>query len=362
MPRAPILKIQTDSPHFASLDGLRGAAALIVVITHCCGAVVRTPEIGFWIYQTPLRILTAPAGAVQVFFALSGWVLAYSLSRRNRAGDTPRYYLRRVLRIHPPYMAAMLLAWGLSFLYVTLPDAVGLNGWFKGNLKIHLTPEQVITALRFPGNARGQLPIGWSLKVEMIFSFLMPIFCLVATRLHWAVLLPVLAYAFSGASELPVLRWSFDFIFGMTLFLERDRIAALARRVPALGRGFFFAVTLALFAWPTAIIKTAPEILRVAIGSVFFVASVLYIPSVKRIFETKGMTELGRISYSLYLVHFPILLVLAPHLVVPGWPWTSLVTVLLGVTTTSLIVAELAWRAVERPSMQLGRWLARKLP
>ncbi|MFP6664433.1 MAG: acyltransferase [Deltaproteobacteria bacterium] len=356
------MKAQIDSPHFASLDGLRGAAALIVVFTHCCGAIARTPEMDFWIYQTPLRILAAPAGAVQVFFALSGWVLAYSLSRRSRPSDTARYYLRRVLRIHPPYIAAVLLAWGLSFLYVALPDAVGLNGWFKSNLKVHLLPEQVAMALRFPGSASGQLPIGWSLAVEMIFSFLMPIFCLVATRLHWAVLVPVLVYSFSSSSEFPVLRWSFDFIFGMTLFLERERIAALARRVPSWGHALFFALTLALFTWPTQIFKSPPEILRVAIGSVFFVASVLYIPWVRRFFATKPMTELGRISYSLYLVHFPILLVLAPHLVVPGWPWLSLLTVLVGVVTTSLIAGDLAWRAVERPSMHLGRWLAKRIP
>lgn len=356
------MKAQIDSPHFASLDGLRGAAALVVVFTHCCGALTQTPEIVFWIYQTPLRILTAPAGGVQVFFALSGWVLAYSLSRHSRSRDTLRYYLRRVLRIHPPYMAAVLLAWGLSFLYVPLPDAAGLNGWFKKNLLVHLLPDQIAAALRFPGTASGQLPIGWSLYVEMIFSFLMPIFCLVATRLHWAVLLPVLAYAFSGASEFPVMRWSFDFIFGMTLFLERERIAALARRVPPWAHAIFFALTLTLFAWPTQFIKSPPEILRVAIGSVFFVASVLYIPRVKAFFETKPMTELGRISYSLYLVHFPILLVLAPHLVVPGWPWLSLLAILLGVVTTSLIVGDLAWRVVERPSMHLGRWLAKRIP
>ncbi|MEO2169895.1 MAG: acyltransferase family protein, partial [bacterium] len=83
---------------------------------------------------------------------------------------------------------------------------------------------------------------------------------------------------------------------------------------------------------------------------------------VKAFFETKPMTELGRISYSLYLVHFPILLVLAPHLVVPGWPWLSLLAILLGVVTTSLIVGDLAWRVVERPSMHLGRWLAKRIP
>lgn len=348
-----------ESGHLGSLDGLRGMAAVIVVVTHCLGALDRTPSIGFWIYQTPLRILTAPAGAVQVFFALSGFVLALSLERRRVLLDTPLYYVRRVLRIQPPYMFAVLFAWLLSFLYVEIPEATGLKGWFHSYLPVHLSGAQLGSALLFPGNARGQLPVGWSLYVEMIFSFLMPVFCLVARRLHWSLLLPLLVYAWFGAPHFPVLRWSFDFVFGMVIYLERDRLAAVAARTPGVLKLLFFILTLALFAWPTSLLKTPPEILRVAVGSGFFVIAALWIEPVRRFFETRPMTELGRVSYSLYLVHFPILLALGPWLVVPESPSASVFTVTFGVVLTSLVAAELAWRAVERPSMQLGRALSR---
>lgn len=344
--------------HFASLDGLRGLAALIVVITHCCGSLVKTPQIGWWLYETPLRILTAPAGAVQVFFALSGFVLALSLGKRRAVLDTPLYFLRRVLRIHPPYVFAVLFAWLLSFLYLPEPEVRGLSGWIKGYLPVHLDGAKLAEALLFPGNAFNQLPVGWSLYVEMIFSFLMPILCLVALRLHWSLLLGLVVYAYLGAPHFPVLAWAPDFVFGMIIFLERDRLSRFMGKVPGIIKGVFFLAALALFAWPTNLFKTPPEVLRVAFGSAFFIISALWIRPVGRFFETRPMVELGRVSYSLYLVHFPILLALGPWLVVPGSPWTSVATVVGGVVAVSLVTAEITWRLVEHPSIQLGRFLS----
>ena len=347
--------------HLACLDGLRGTAAMLVVITHCCGGLLRTPEMGWWLYQTPLRLITAPSGAVQIFFVLSGWVLAASLSRTSLGTGIVPYLVRRVLRIQPPYMFGLLLAWGLSFFYVAPEAATGLNGWLRSFLPVHLEPSVLLRELLVPGVAGEQLPVGWSLFVEIVFSFWMPLMWLVTKRLHWVLLFPLLAYAYTGAEEFLTLNWSFDFVFGLVLFAERERLARWVNVLPGVLQIALVLLGLALFAAPTNLYKTPPEILRVAIGCAICLVAVLYIPWVRRIFETRPLIKLGQISYSLYLVHFPILLLVAPHVTGATTPWRNLLAVLVTVVPLSLLASELGYRLVERPSIRLGRWCSKRL-
>jgi len=334
---------------------------MLVVITHCCGGLVRTPEMEWLLYQTPLRLIIAPSGAVQIFFVLSGWVLAASLSRTSLGTGTLPYLVRRILRIQPPYIFGLLLAWGLSFFYLAPQAATGLNGWLRSFLPVHLEPFVLLRELLIPGSADNQLPVGWSLYVEIVFSFLMPLMWLITKRLHWVLLLPLLGYAYSGAADFRVLQWSFDFVFGLVLFAERERLARWIEILPGILQIGLVLLGLALFAAPTSLTKTPPEILRVATGCALCLLAVLYIPSVRRIFETRPLTKLGQVSYSLYLVHFPILLLVAPHITSAATPWRNLLAVLITVVPLSLLASELGYRLIERPSIQFGRWCSKRL-
>ncbi len=334
---------------------------MLVVITHCCGGLVRTPEMEWLLYQTPLRLIIAPSGAVQIFFVLSGWVLAASLSRTSLGTGTLPYLVRRILRIQPPYIFGLLLAWGLSFFYLSPQAATGLNGWLRSFLPVHLEPFVLLRELLIPGSADNQLPVGWSLYVEIVFSFLMPLMWLITKRLHWVLLLPLLGYAYSGAADFRVLQWSFDFVFGLVLFAERERLARWIEILPGVLQIGLVLLGLALFAAPTSLIKTPPEILRVATGCALCLLAALYIPSVRRIFETRPLTKLGQVSYSLYLVHFPILLLVAPHITSAATPWRNLLAVLITVVPLSLLASELGYRLIERPSIQFGRWCSKRL-
>jgi peptidoglycan/LPS O-acetylase OafA/YrhL len=71
-----------------------------------------------------------------------------------------------------------------------------------------------------------------------------------------------------------------------------------------------------------------------------------------RVLEAAPVQWLGKISYSLYLVHFPLL-----ALAVRFWgPWGGVAAL-----PAIFAVAWLLWRLVERPSIQLSRWVAHRL-
>jgi peptidoglycan/LPS O-acetylase OafA/YrhL len=93
------------TPHqFATLDGLRGAAALAVMILH---------------YQSQLGGVLLPHSylAVDFFFILSGFVLAHAYEHRLLEGMTPIQFLRlRLIRLYPLYLIGTLigLVWAMT--------------------------------------------------------------------------------------------------------------------------------------------------------------------------------------------------------------------------------------------------------
>ena len=84
-------------PHYHTLDGLRGVAALVVIVYHVF-------ECFDW---TPL-----PHGylSVDFFFVLSGFVIGYAYDDRWSQGlTTPRFFMRRLIRLHPMVIAGAVL-------------------------------------------------------------------------------------------------------------------------------------------------------------------------------------------------------------------------------------------------------------
>lgn len=93
--------------HFEVLDGLRGTAALSVLLFHILE--ITTPDVA----HNPLRHAHL---AVDFFFALSGFVLGHAYDARLAVGANPgrrlsvkNFLLRRLIRLHPMGIVAMTL-------------------------------------------------------------------------------------------------------------------------------------------------------------------------------------------------------------------------------------------------------------
>ena len=116
--------MKTDG-RVVALDGLRGIAAVIVIFGHTFNAIDLPMSVRLAIVQSPVALLLSSTGAVQLFFVLSGYVLASSLSRARGWTDVVQFLVKRVFRIHPPYVFALLFAWCASFFYVTPEPGFG---------------------------------------------------------------------------------------------------------------------------------------------------------------------------------------------------------------------------------------------
>lgn len=349
-----------------ALDGLRALAALVVVFTHAAGAVGKTPWQALALYQSPLAPLLNATGAVHVFFVLSGYCLTASALRAADPHRLLPFWLRRVARIHIPYVAAVLLTWLAStWLY---PDPVaGVSPWMRDLLRIRGSFAELLPYLRFPGAAGGLLPQGWTLEVEMQLSLLMPFLAWFAARVHWSALVLVclallaLSEALYGAQ-----RYALDFAAGIALFLERERLAAWLARLPrgvALAAGLLGLVVLSLPVY-LRLEALAPRLgaLLFACGATLLVLASDHAAPLRRFLTVRPIAFLGRVSYSIYLLHF-LLLALCTPLLGDGVGLAGGVAFVAWVALLSCALAPLGYYGVERPGIRAGnaacRWLAR---
>ena len=127
--------------HVAALDGLRGVAAAVVVLHHWFNALAMPREARRVLFEGVLAPFVNGQGAVVLFFVLSGTVLAASLARGRAPVDWPVFYAKRVFRIHPPYLFALLVAWVASFFYLREFGAErGLTHVMWQMAQVHLAP------------------------------------------------------------------------------------------------------------------------------------------------------------------------------------------------------------------------------
>ena len=94
-------KTATGKQHFEVLDGLRGTAALLVVLFHIQGITVDWQGSKVLLHHAPL--------AVDFFFALSGFVIGYAYDDRWAKMTTGRFLALRLIRLHPLVILGTLL-------------------------------------------------------------------------------------------------------------------------------------------------------------------------------------------------------------------------------------------------------------
>ena len=189
---ANLSRVTSTHEFIPEVDGLRFVALLPVLFLHSAGTMMWVrgrADHSIWAFHDgrTLRILALGGIGVQIFFVISGFVVALPFARYALKGaPRPRlsnYFLRRVTRIEPPYFLALLASYAQSRAYVRLlPDLVA------GMFYMH----QIVFGTWNPVNF-----VTWSLEAEVLFYILAPWLTkvyLIADRTNrWALQMIVIA-------------------------------------------------------------------------------------------------------------------------------------------------------------------------
>ena len=374
----------TEAKRWDSLDSLRGIAALVVVTFHCAQvtsgfatspnpfSLAAWSDGWTWLKYTPLRILVSGGpSAVVLFFVLSGFVLSLPFLRADRRQSYAGYAVKRVCRIYLPFAAAILLSAMLCAIVQPQPMPA-LSRWFNTVMWDQpLSAGYVARNLAMTGITQDMTLdlVMWSLVHELRISLVFPLLFLLARRwpvatMAGSVALGVACTEFLAGREADSLatsvidtgRFVFLFVAGILLASRVATLRASVARVSGPSQVALWLLAMALLLSP------GPTVYRWfnfawGVGAVLILVLAVAPGRAERLLTATVPVWLGRVSYSLYLVHLPVLFG-AIHWAGGRLPlWMPIA----GAVVASLACAEVMHRAIELPSMRVGRRLARSL-
>lgn len=372
---------------FTAIEGLRAWLAWAVVFWHLVQA------LGFAAYKGAMSWFQNFGDAsVMVFIAISGFVITGLVL--NKAEPYPQYILRRVFRIFPVYLviftaALFLLPYGIAAANHVSWIGQGNYYWNKtlaesakaladnpaDQLALHYSLLQgVVPDSIWPRTSVAVLGPAWSLSLEWQFYLVAPAFVwlMASPRYRMAAIIAsaglgvAFRYGAFGDYLLPSAFPAAGYVFlvGIASRMWFDCIRAVQlgpEIIPlALGLGLVTPDLLWLGVWTSALVYLARrEAWRFDDGRAHWLGALM-----DKMFASPVAAYLGARSYSVYLVHVPIIMLgswlLTTYADLAGTP--ERIALAAGVLFGTLLVSDLLYRFVERPMITLGAWLAARLP
>jgi peptidoglycan/LPS O-acetylase OafA/YrhL len=369
-----------DSASFSpELEALRGWAIGLVFLFHADGVITGYERIGTTV-SPALAFITAGHTGVTLFFVLSAFLLSRPFLEEGRGGRVvgrPNFFRRRILRIMPLYSVAVCVAVALAWRNPTaLVD--GLAALFFLN--------------SFTGSVASLIPysaVWWSLATEVQFYLVLPLLglCLrskTGRRLGLAALLCWAGASIIIATQPGLLSNDVHFRLSLSLFgrahaflagiaaswlvaRHGERIRASALRTPWLRNGgadvllilvlFGLGMVLQQVTYrgfvQTEISAPLSHLAESLLWTIVLLIVLLAPLKIRHLITNRIFTTLGLLSYSLYLIHEPILFFGLSQLVPRGIP----VDVNLSLRAAAFAIAfvlclalsAISYRVIERP-------------
>jgi peptidoglycan/LPS O-acetylase OafA/YrhL len=379
---------ERPAPRLAFLDGLRGIAALYVVLHH---AALMVPPRGLSATATAARSLLRHGHyAVAVFIVLSGYCLMLPVARDpdgGLPGGLLAYLGRRARRILPPYYAALALSWALIGLVPALgrPDGARWDRALPAG-GIGVVASHLLLAHNLDGRWIDKVdPPMWSVATEWQIYLLFPALLAlwrrrgIASAVAAGFALGYVVAALATPLGSPALRQLCPWYAGLFAIGMAGAVASCGPRPTADGPapGGLLATGLGVVALVAAtsvsaglsnpfVMAADPLVGAATAGLIVRWArrtdpgSEAPRPFVLRLLEDRRAVALGSISYSLYLVHYPLLALADATLRARAWgPEARLAALLLVASPLCIVVAALFRAAFERPGrvpIDPARW------
>lgn len=340
----------------ADIDGLRAIAVLPVLFFHAGVPYFSGGFVG-----------------VDVFFVISGFVITKGLRAEIEAGhfSIVGFYERRFRRIFPALVGTLCLTYAAALLLLlpqelvdfsnsTIASILSVSNFYFWRSSNYFDTSSLFRPLLHT----------WSLSVEEQFYVLMPVAMVVGRFffkrtwrfLFWPVVLISLLLSISATYTAPTANFyllptrAWELLLGAMLVLTPPSKPArwLAEVLGVIGLAL---IGYCVFAYSDSTPFPGAHALLPCVGSVLVIlAGTDNVPQVKRLLSVRPLVMIGLMSYSLYLVHWPITVMTRYYLLKN--PQALQVALIIA---ASLILAFLSWKYVETPFRRGGPLLTRKV-
>lgn len=350
------------------LDAARGIAALMVAAYHFI----------YWKYgsETWIKLLSCifnGSDAVSFFFVLSGFVLSFKYIVLQQTLDIRKFYVTRVFRIWPAFFVTLIIC----TVY-----------WHRGNFDLtrfweifFLNKDQFWEeALLFRGHTQ-YFVAGWTLSIELVMSFFMPFAIVLARKdkriIYWLLFSTLLMGGIMGGKYI----FHFHFLLGIVLSCLYTTITNPSFKNTKWHKYRYLVLVVAFVFFSIRHIDRISELGSTykyvaeyfgidffhytGLASFVFIVWILQSDNLKKILSHSWFRFIGKISYSIYLMHWIVVTV-----VFDNWNTimtyfdsyqTALITVFPICIIVIIILSVLMHRAVEIPMIRYGKRLSQRL-
>jgi peptidoglycan/LPS O-acetylase OafA/YrhL len=351
---------KTSQGRTHEIDGLRGWAALNVVLFHIFGECLRVklPELN----SSWLSVLLDGHYAVLIFFIISGDALSQPFLQTGRREKIDLLAIRRYVRLTIPIVTTCLIVYFLIYFRLDFHEeasvVLGREDWLGRFLNFDSTPAALakyslwgVFSNHTPSNSYN--PFLWTMGVELTGSYIVFFLCYSWHKFKN----PVWVLAIVGTFFFCMASNFFLFVFGMLLAeMRRQGVIERYRAKPA----FQLLTALILVGAIFFVHETKDKVLltpiKIAFAAIF--VSAIYVNRFASDFlSTKISQYLGKISFPIYLLHFP--------LIISMLSWVSIEAQRRGLTATSVYLAIgattlLSTVALAVPFQILESWLIKR--
>lgn len=379
MSNTPSLFAVSNKSHILYLDSIRGLAALTVITEHYVIAYGLPCENKFCqqiLDYSPLNFWWDGGAAVSMFFVLSGLVLSLKYFRLGHKPDLAHFDLvgftvGRLFRIWLPYWIVLLVSAGFylqtadtPIIKTLLPPSEWLTEMWHANPLSAFAILQEGFLLKMPSTIV-LLPQAWTLTIELVLSLLLPVGLLIVERgTGWLIFFGLFAVSCLGVSS-----FLLHFILGLLAARYYSLLASYMsnhrwQRYLTLLIGIFFYTSGSIF--QDLKLNETLIWLGSGLGAGLILLFVFGSSRTQMMLSHPILRQLGKVSYSAYLLHMLVLLCLTPAVL----NRLELITTnrfllwLSGYFITLIIVQFLSlisYSVLEIPSISLGRQAANRI-
>jgi peptidoglycan/LPS O-acetylase OafA/YrhL len=324
----------------------------------------------FWGFKIASVVFNAN-DAVSFFFVLSGMVLTYPYIQFDKKLDIGKFYVSRVFRLYPGFVIAVLI----NALYA---NRHALNATGMLDLFVYNHQQFWEEMLLIRGHNKFYLP-GWTLTIEMLYSFFIPFMVIIARRnrklLLWFLFASLIMIPSTGGF---LVHFTLGAIIGA--YFQEIKSVDFKQTKWYRYRALIIIVSIILFS-VRQLTKMSPLgdtlmylldffkldfFIFTGLASFVFIICFIHFPKIQRVLEHRILIFYGRISYGIYLMHWVFVWAIGDYWesrILPffGNKATALIVMMLACFACSTIAATALHYCVELPFMRMGKRITHKM-
>jgi peptidoglycan/LPS O-acetylase OafA/YrhL len=362
------------------LDTARGLAALSVIVWHFFTAFFDYQKPSF-ITNSPLHFFWYGEADVIFFFIHSGFILTYAYSNFKNSisvSEYVKYLIERMFRIYPLFLFVLVLSF--IFKNTVYPLSSGefttehLQKIWSSKKDLSTFFKEAILFIRMPDNTDIRLiPQDWTLAVELLVCPLIPILSFLCRRYKWFYW-PVV---FLFLKLFHVNTYAFEFSVGVFIFHIWDNIEKVWLRINRVLKWVLAVIAVVLY---TCFFKFCPlfessrflfrpgiDRFIVVSGCALFFAVIISSSTAKKIMSHHSLVKIGRVCYSIYLIHMLLLICFADvsmRILYLAFNFSFRMNILIEFLVFLFLTITISlgtYNLIERPCNKLGKIISKRV-